>query len=361
MEQERKLFAKSFLLQKTARNRDYVSRLRSPRSEPFLYIFDIITQLMRFSYLLALVLILAGAGTFWYQRAAAMCPVPLAYRVGTIDSHFNITKEDAIAQLAQAETVWEDNAGRELFYYDESAALAVEFVFDERQAAADFELNQRQTLDSQKEENEAVFEKIDQLKKEYETSTKEYQEKVDAYEARLNAYNQKVNQYNDQGGAPPAVYRELEKEKEDLAEESRALNNSAAQLNELAEKINELGDQGNRLVEAYNREVEVYNSEFGYSREFTQGDYQGDRINVYKFSNNAELQKVLVHEFGHALGIDHVEGESSVMYYLLGDMGTAPTLSSEDKEAFVSVCGNGSEWQHKVRQQIRRMLSIVNL
>ncbi len=234
-------------------------------------------------------------------------------------------------------------------------------MFDERQASADSEISQRQTLDAQKEENEAVFKKIDELKGEHEVRTKEYQEKVDAYESRLNAYNQKVNQYNDQGGAPSSVYDELEAEKEDLAKESRTLNDAATELNELAEKINELGDQGNRLVEVYNREVEVYNSKFGYSREFTQGDYQGNRINVYKFSGNAELQKVLVHEFGHALGIGHVEDESSVMYYLLGDMSTAPILSSEDKEAFVSVCGNGSEWQHQVRQQIRSMLSIINI
>ena len=316
---------------------------------------------MRFSYLLTLTLILAGAGTFWYQRGAAICPVPLAYRVGTIDSHFNITKEGAIEQLAQAEKVWEENAGRELFYYDEDATLVVEFVFDERQASADSEVSQRQTLDSQKEENEATFRKIDELQREYETSTREYQEDVNAYEGRLNAYNQKVNQYNDQGGAPSDVYDELEREKEDLAEESRTLNDKATKLNEQAEKINELGDQGNRLVEAYNREVEVYNSEFGYSREFTQGDYQGDRINVYKFSDNTELQKVLIHEFGHALGIDHVEGESSVMYYLLGDMSAVPSLSREDKEAFLSVCGNGEGWQHKIRRQIRSVLTTFNL
>lgn len=315
---------------------------------------------MRFSYLLALTLTLAGAGTFWYKSTAAVCPIPLGYRLGTIDGHFNLTKEDAIAQLAEAERVWEEYANQELFYYDENADLTVEFVFDDRQASADSETSQRQALDTQKEENEAIFAKIDELQGEYESRTKEYQKSVGEYEARLNAYNQKVNQYNDQGGAPSDVYKELEQEKERLASESRTLNGTATELNTLAEKINELGGQGNRLVEAYNREVEVYNNEFGYSREFTQGDYQGDQINVYKFSDTIELQKVLVHEFGHALGIDHVEGESSVMYYLLGDMSTAPSLSREDREAFVSVCGNGDTWQDKIRRTIRNILATIN-
>jgi hypothetical protein len=315
---------------------------------------------MRFSYLLALTLTLAGAVTFWYQRTEAICPALLGYRVGTIDSHFTLSKEEAIAQLASAESLWEASVGRDLFYYDENADLAVEFIFDERQATADSELNQKQTLDAQKAENDVVFEKINDLQKEYEERSRDYQGKVSAYEGRLSAYNDKVSKYNDQGGAPAEVFDELEKEKNDLADEASELNVIANQLNEMANKINELGDQGNKLVEAYNREVQVYNDEFGYSREFTQGDFQGDRINVYKFSNNAELQKVLVHELGHALGIDHVEGESSVMYYLLGDTNTTPSLSREDKDAFVSVCGTGDEWQHKTRRLIRNFLTTIN-
>jgi Matrixin len=315
---------------------------------------------MRFSYLVALTLTLVGASTFWYQSKAAICPVPIAYHIGVIDSHFNITREEAQAQLLEAERVWEAYAGRELFYYDEEAVLTVDFVFDERQATADFEASQRQVLDVEKEENDALFEKIKQLQDEYQNRTNEYQSEVARYERRLSTYNEEVSQYNDQGGAPANVFDTLEREKNALAREANDLNETASQLNEMAETINELSEQGNKLVEAYNRKVEVYNEEFGYSREFTQGDYQSGRISVYKFSNNTELQKVLVHEFGHALGVDHVEGESSVMYYLLGDTSTAPVLSQEDKDAFVTVCGTGDEWQNKLRRTIRNIINTIN-
>jgi len=358
-----------------AQNRDYVSRPRSPRSAPFLYlggaeirlqvavgrIFDTMIGLMRFPFIAALVLTIAGASTFWYKDTAGICPAPITYRIGQLDSHFAISKEDAIAELKKSEEIWENHAGRELFTYDEEGVLVVDFVFDERQAMADSELTSRQTLDARKVEHEKLFATIDGLQKEYESRTNDYQKELSAYEGRLSTYNETVSRYNDQGGAPSEEFAKLERDKASLARESEALNAKSASLNEMAGKINQLGDEANKLVEAYNKEVEQYNDQFGYEREFTQGDYGGGKINIYKFSNREELHTVLVHEFGHALGIDHVEGGSSVMYYLLGDTTVTPELSSEDKEAFASVCGDGTGIEHTLRRFIRTTLIALNI
>lgn len=128
-------------------------------------------------------------------------------------------------------------------------------------------------------------------------------------------------------------------------------------MDNLADKINELSDRGNQLVELYNKEVADFNSQFGFSREFTQGDYQGDKINIYKFSDEKELENVLAHELGHALSIGHVDDESSVMYYLLEDTGTSPVLSVEDREALFEVCGTGDELDSKIKKMIRGVIN----
>jgi predicted RNase H-like nuclease (RuvC/YqgF family) len=311
---------------------------------------------MRFPYLVALILTLAGAGTFWYKSTAAICPVPLTYRVGQIDSHFNLDIEAAKKHLAKAEAVWEESAGRELFIYDEKATLVVDFIFDERQAEADIEVTEQKALDTKKTENDTLVKTIEDLQKEYDSLSESYKKRVGSYEARLNAYNDKVNSYNDQGGAPGDVFSELEQERVSLNVESKELSKKADELTTLSNKINELSERGNALVEKYNEEVVEYNKKFGYAREFTQGDYQGERINVYKFSDDAELLAVLTHELGHALGLEHVEGESSVMYYLLKDTTSAPVLSKDDEAAFVAQCGTGKEWPHRVRTLIRSLL-----
>jgi hypothetical protein len=315
---------------------------------------------MRFPFIAALVLTIAGASTFWYKDTAGICPAPITYHVGQLDSHFAISREDAIAELKKSEQIWEDYAGRELFTYDEEGVLAVDFVFDDRQAMADSEFNSRQALDARKIEHEKLFDTIDGLQKEYESRTNEYQKELSSYEGRLGTYNETVARYNDQGGAPTEEFAKLERDKAALARESETLNTKSASLNEMAGKINQLGDEANKLVEAYNKEVEQYNEQFGYEREFTQGDYGGGRINIYKFSNPTELQSVLVHEFGHALGIDHVEGGSSVMYYLLGDTSVAPELSNEDKEAFIAVCGQDESIAAVSRRLIRNVLVTLN-
>ena len=311
---------------------------------------------MRFPFLVVLVLTLAGAGTFWYKSTAAICPAPLTYRVGQIDSHFDLDTEAAKQHLAKAEGVWEESAGRELFIYDEKSTFVVDFIFDERQAEADIETTEQKTLDTKKSENDGLVKTIEGLQKEYDSLSESYKKKVSSYEARLTSYNDRVNSYNDQGGAPGDVFSELERERVSLNSESTQLSKKADELTGLANKINELSERGNELVGQYNEEVVEYNKKFGYAREFTQGDYQGERINVYKFSDDAELLAVLTHEFGHALGLEHVEGESSVMYYLLKNTTDAPTLSKEDKDAFVAQCGSGEEWPHRIRAIIRTLL-----
>ncbi len=311
---------------------------------------------MRFPFFVAFVTSIAVAGTFWYQSSAHICPVPLTYRLGQLDSHFTITREEAIARLAEAERAWEDKTGRELFQYSDEGSLTVDFVFDDRQAEANKEGVSRQSLDEKFAETETLKKTIEDLQKEYEEKTKAYEANVASYETALARHNERVTRYNDRGGAPPNIHADIERERQVLDARSAELNNDADTLNKLGQSINALGEKSNQLVDAYNKEVEAYNQEFGFSKEFTQGDYQDGKIHIYTFSSNEELTSVLVHEFGHALGIDHVEDESSVMYYLLKEDGSTPVLNETDLQAFTAVCGTGDESLAKVRRLIREFI-----
>lgn len=314
---------------------------------------------MKSRYFIALLLTLSISGVYWYKSTASECPVPLSYRLGEIDESFSISEFEALSYIKEAELIWEDVVNRQLFVYDESSDFVIDFVFDERQASANSEAEQREILDVQKEKNESVLRTVETLQAEYQVLSDGYKKRADAYEANLTEYNTEVSNYNDHGGAPPDVYEELGTKKDSLNEESTALSRMVVELNDLAEEINLLGERGSELVDSYNREVNDYNSEFGFAREFTQGDYQKEKISIYKFSSGTELVNVLAHEFGHALGIDHVEGSSSLMYYLLEDTHESPVLSGNDILAYQSVCGMTETFEQKIRRVIRELLTKI--
>ena len=293
---------------------------------------------MRGQFTLILILTFLFASTYFYREAASVCPVPITYRIGEIDEGFTISEEEAKDAVAAAVAAWEGATEMQLFSYDPDSDFTVNFVFDERQEYADAEENFRERLNVTEGVNDKIDETYTELVSRYSALDEEYQNKVAAYEAHLDEYNARVKEQNDAGGAPPDVYAELNKEQAALDAEVRELNTLGNRLNTLANEINKVGERGNQLVAVYNRNVAEYNETFGESHEFTQGDYRGDRINVYKFSDIPELELVLAHELGHALSLDHVDNEESIMYHLMGAQPSDIHLSREDLVEYGRVC-----------------------
>jgi hypothetical protein len=97
----------------------------------------------------------------------------------------------------------------------------------------------------------------------------------------------------------------------------------------VADRINRSIDQYNRLVTSINQ---LSNTEI------KQGSYQ-DHLEVYAFADTADLKFVIAHEFGHALGIGHVQAADAVMN-ARNKIGTVATfrLHDADIEALKKSC-----------------------
>ena len=309
-----------------------------------------------FSILLGVLIV---SGTFWYVGTSAICPVPISYRLGEVDERFGITVEEAGEVLAAAEAVWEEELGRDLFVYDELSDFAINFIYDERQQMASTEEEWRIELDQQEAESQRILSEVRRIAAEISADQEVFAVERERYESRLTAYNNKVAAYNNAGGAPEEEFAALQAEQAELAEELARLVATEAEIVRRANEVNELGETGNQIIELYNRQVVQYNEIYGNIEQYTQGDFQRERINVYKFSDSTELTKVIAHEFGHALGVGHVEGEDSLMYYLMAEQPDTILLSEEDKTAFLEECGTGNEFSYEVRRIIRTALSYL--
>lgn len=288
-----------------------------------------------------MILIVIGSGVFFYYQEIALCRNILSYDIGTFDSRFGINKDKFLITIKEAEAVWEKGTGRDLFVYKAGARFEINLIFDERQART-IEANQ---TGGQIEQSRAYYDslvaKYKSMSASYDADLRAYNSRVSSFESRLNTYNHGVAQANAKGGATPQEYKELEAERKALETEKNYLDQQRAALNQKAAELNALGEQINGLAEQLNIEVDIFNQRFGEGREFDQGQYTGDAINIYQFDAVGDLRLVLGHELGHALGLDHVENPASLMYYLMDKQNIKnPALSREDLAAFNQLCNS---------------------
>lgn len=290
------------------------------------------------SLLLILVAVLFGSG-FWYDRIDTVCRIPVSYYIGDIDARFGTTPEEIKRIAQEAERVWENPLSAELFVFSESGkGIPINLVYDERQQTAEHEAEVRADLESKEGMSETVATQYEKLITEFRSLKKKYESQVVAYEKDLDTYNTEVLKWNNQGGAPQTVVDDLHTTEQSLKKKQSELEQLAKKLNSLTVELNKIGARGNELITDYNSIVEKYNAEFSEGDEFTQGDYQRDAINIYQFDSEEELTIVLAHEFGHALSLDHVQNEKSVMYHLMEKQAIEKGITAEDIAEYTTVC-----------------------
>lgn len=269
-------------------------------------------------------LLIGSLGLLYYTNAQTPCDEIVSYDIGTFDERFGIKKEAFVEILARAETPWETTAGKDLFVYTPGADFKVHLIWSQEQDRLYQGRDISNDLDNQEKG-------IGSLQSRYDSAVSAYEKSLKDYETKLKKYEKDVDYWNAQGGAPSEKYNQLQ-------QESVRLQSKAKDVEKLRVEVNKLADENNTEVQKYNLGVQEYNQLFKNPKEFDAGNTDGQEINVYSYDGNEELHALLVHEFGHVLGIDHVENEESVMFYLLNEKNKKGILSTEDIESFSQSC-----------------------
>ncbi len=267
------------------------------------------------------------------------CPEPFHYSIGNIDPRFGIDREDLKNDLAKAESVWEDTTKKDILRYDNSSDFKINLVFDDRQAATLKSKELEGRLETVQSLQNGISKDYDTLSDQYDKKKSQYESALKSYESDADAYESRVAYWNGKGGAPEDEYRKLQQDKEDLDDTASALEKQRKSLNVLVEDLNALVRKEKKVVNGYNRDVATYESEYGGGKAFDQGVYTGTEIDIYQFDATDDLVLVLAHEFGHALGMEHVENPKSIMYYLMSQQDIEhPVPSAEDMAALDQTC-----------------------
>ena len=281
---------------------------------------------------------LTALGAFGYTAYGILnpCSTPIQYSLGTFDTQFGVTKENFQSKILSGASVWEKAFDKNFFEYNRDAKFKINLIYDERQQ----EIDSKRKTEFGLNQVEAGFKDIDL---EYKSAKAVYESHAGTYEASRNNFLQKskqyeadVNYWNSRDGASPAEYNKLKTTQTELNASANALNKEAANLNKELEQLNDLLDKRNKAAEDYNAVARDYNQKYGHGLEFDQAEYTGEEINVYEFGNSHDLTVALSHELGHALGMDHVENQKSIMFYRTGEQSLTPT--PEDLAELKRVC-----------------------
>jgi len=249
--------------------------------------------------------------SFLYQ---SKCDKSISYKVDFVDKRFNLSESEALADVEEAEQIWEKAAGRNLFSYSEAGPLSVNLVFDQRQELS----NQVDRLEQ----------KVGSDKSQLDLSIAEYNRRYKELEIRSRQLNEKITNWNNQGGAPQDEY-------DKLVAEQKQLKKDIDEFNNFAKSINRSADQFNLQVSNLNQKVGQFNEALDIKPEEGLFDPNTNRIEVYFVKTHDELVSVVAHEFGHAVGVGHNQNPKSIMF---PSTTTTLLLSSEDLESLQNVC-----------------------
>jgi len=277
------------------------------------------------------------------QNKYLPCSYPITYSIGSFDQKFGLSKEKFLNIINIAEKTWEKSIDKELFTYapNGDGDLKINLIYDIRQEATEKLKDIGITVNDTRASYNDLKSNYDAMQVDYKNKKIELEARITSFNNRQNIYNEEIAYFNTIGGAPQNDYNRLNKEKIYLDTEFSEINKMQTKFNSLVDNINALVIVLNRLASSLNIEVKKFNTignELG--GEFEEGTYQegpdGREIDIFQFDNEGKLTRVLTHEFGHALGLEHLENPKAVMYRL--NNGVNEKLTIEDILALKKHC-----------------------
>lgn len=269
------------------------------------------------------------------------CSSPITFKIGSFDKRFGLTRAEFIDEINKAAAIWENGINKNLFEYSDTGTLTINLIFDQRQADTIKNNGLEKVLEETKTVANSTNQEIASAKLNYENKKQAYLNLVASFETARKSYEDQVSYWNTKGGAPKDVYDKLQIEKANLLTLQNEVEASRVEVNNLADNLNILIEKYNSLASSVNSVINDYNNAPHITGEFREGEYisdsQGERINIYEFADRTKLIRVLAHELGHALNVDHNDNPKSIMYKL--NQGSNIALSKEDLQSLKVVCG----------------------
>ncbi|MEN6319439.1 MAG: matrixin family metalloprotease [Syntrophaceae bacterium] len=278
----------------------------------------------------------------FYFRTPRPCKDVLTYRIGTVDERFGISHQEFADSVRTAASLWGKPSSRELFREDPKGIIEINLIYDYRQEASDKLKHLNYKIENTRSSYDDLKNRFENLKAEYVQKKSDIVSDLNMYNTRVNVLSAEIEAGRQRGGVPQDVYKRIMMEKEELNAIRDNLQARQEEMNKMADTINNMVVVINEIATNTNLDlVQYHDAGKPLSGEFCEGNYiikDGKKtMTIFQFDNGSRLVRVLTHEFGHALGLNHSDNPDAVMYRLI--QSDSIELTPADITALKARCG----------------------
>jgi hypothetical protein len=274
----------------------------------------------------------------WARDSPGKCRAPVAWRIGVVDREFGIAPQKLHRMARAAALRWNQLAATVVLIDRPNVRFTINLRYGLRQETAETIKDLHADAAHRKAMLDDLIRVMDKLVHKHNIDSARYAAKVDAFNRTAERFvaRRKQRISNPARRQLRDEHEVLNKRQTTLDKEKNQLDDARSQIETLRDEIKTRAMRHNNTVAAANRTMKSFPDD---ARKVGVTHINGPRskIDLLQYYDDDKMYLTLLHEFGHALGLEHITDPRAIMYPTQNAK-TANDLTANDVKALRALC-----------------------